>query len=77
MLALNTKTRIREKLIKDAIKDLQRWMFPKVDEKNIFYDITYSYFFVRILQSKKGMNKDIDLVIDEMIFEIKYIPKKV
>jgi len=69
------KDRIRKKLIEDAVKYLQRWMFPKVNEQNIFTDLTYSYFFERILNMNKGMNNQIDDVIEELIFELKYTIK--
>lgn len=76
MLPVHVKSQIKEKLIKDAVKDLQRWIFPNVNEKNIFYDTTYSYFFRRILEKQKGMNSEIDFVIEELIFELNYVPKK-
>lgn len=75
MLALTTKRRIKEKLINDAVNDLKRWIFPMVNNRNIFTDITYSYFFERILYKKRGLNKDIDLVVDELLFELTYTPK--
>lgn len=64
--------RIRDKLIKDAIKDLQRWMFPNVNYQNIFSDLTYSYFFERILINKKGLNTQVDKVIEELLYELKF-----
>lgn len=75
--SLSIKDRIRKKLIEDAVKDLQRWMFPKVNEQNIFTDITYSYFFERILNRNKGMNPQIDDVIEEILFELKYTIKDI
>lgn len=76
MLPVHIRSQIKEKLIRDAVKDLQRWLFPNVNEKNIFYDTTYSYFFERILEKKKGMNNEIDFVIEELLFELKFVPKK-
>lgn len=76
MLPVHIRSKIKEKLIRDAVKDLQRWLFPNVNEKNIFYDSTYSYFFARIIEKQKGMNVEIDYVIDEILFELNYVPKK-
>ena len=70
MLPILVKDKIREKLVKDAVKDLRRWMFPKVNNENIFTDITYAYFFVKILEKKRGMNSEIDLVISGIMFEL-------
>jgi hypothetical protein len=71
------KEKIRNKLINDAIKDLQRWIFPNVNKINIFTDITYSYFFYKILLKKKGENAQIDEVINELLIEINNSQKNV
>lgn len=72
MLPVPVKDRIKEKLIEDAVKELQRWMFPKVNKQNIFTDLTYSYFFERILEKQKGLNDTIDVVIAELLYEVKF-----
>lgn len=77
MLPVLLKNRIREKLINDAIRDLRRWMFPLVNEKSIFTDVTYSHFFELILEKQKGLNKDVDLAIDELLYEVKYTIKNI
>lgn len=76
MLPVLVKDKIREKLIKDAVKDLQRWMFPKVSPNNIFNDLTYAYFFKRILEKQIGLNEQIDVVIHEMLYELKFSIKE-
>lgn len=72
MLPVLLKDKIREKLINDAIKDLQRWIFPNVNTNNIFSDLTYSYFFTKILEKRKGVNDQVDVVIDELLYELKF-----
>ena len=72
MLPVPVKDRIKEKLIEDAVKDLQRWMFPKVNKQNIFTDLVYSYLFERILNKQKGLNETVDVVIDELLYELKF-----
>lgn len=76
MLPVLVKDKIREKLIKDAVKDLQRWIFPKVSPNNIFNDLTYAYFFKRILEKQIGLNEQIDVVIHEMLYELKFSIKE-
>jgi len=70
MLPVLLKDKIREKLVKDAVKDLRRWMFPKVNNENIFTDITYAYFFEKILEKQIGRNEQIDLVITGIRYEL-------
>lgn len=72
MLPVLQSDRIREKLIKDGVKDLRKWIFPHVNEKNIFTDLTYSYYFEIFLKRNKGLNKDIDAVINKLLFDVKY-----
>jgi hypothetical protein len=69
------KKRITKKLIESAVKDLRRWIFPFVCKENIFTDLTYSYFFDKILQKNKGINPKIDEVIDELLLELKKFEK--
>jgi hypothetical protein len=77
MLPVLLKDRIREKLIKDGVTYLQNWMFPNVNETNIFSDLNYSYFFDRYLFYKKGLNVQIDVVIDELMYELKFSIKDI
>lgn len=68
---MNKKEQIREKLITNGVRNLKEFGYPKVNKENIFTDLVYSQFFKRMLEQSKGNRDDFDVVIDEIISEIK------
>ena len=62
---------IKEKLIKNGIRNLKEFGYPEVNEQNILTDEVYSQFFLRMLEDNKDHSADLDKEIQLLIDEIK------
>lgn len=61
---------LREQIILDSVKRLNRLGFQNVDKLNILEDDVYKVFFFRILLEKLGKNPIHDGLIKELILEV-------
>lgn len=57
---------IKEKLIKKAVKKLQRFGFVNVDEKNIATDDVYKLYFEKILREAMDKTDDTGNAIEQL-----------
>ncbi len=65
------KDSIRDSFINNAINRLKNFGFIHVNRSTIFTDEVYRIYFFRILVSKSGENKFNDVVIEDLLEELK------
>ena len=65
------KMRIRDKIIENGVKNLHEFGYPKCDKSSILTDPIYKAFFTSMLNDNAGLDKQVDLVITELLKELK------
>jgi hypothetical protein len=69
----NMKT--KKELEKEGVSKVRNLGFQMVNNENIYYDEVYSAYFYNMLQSKKGISKYLDDIINELMKEIEFKSK--
>lgn len=66
-----TQQQIKESLINAGVKNLKQFGYTMVDKENIFTDVIYKAFFLKMLEDYIGKaNAEVDKVIDELMTKI-------
>jgi hypothetical protein len=65
----------KKELEREGVSRVKNLGFQMVNNENIYSDEIYSAYFYNMLQSKKGISKYLDDVIEEIINEIEYKSK--
>lgn len=60
---------IKKRLISAGVKNLHDYGYPNCNVENITQDEIYKAFFVSMLKQNKGVRRDIDEAINELIAE--------
>lgn len=66
-----TKEKIREHLLKAAVLRMIDFGYPSATRENILTDEVYSMFFERMLVDNMNQSDKLDIIITEMLDEIK------
>ena len=61
---------MKEKLIKNGVKNLKEFGYLEVTEENILTDMVYAQFFKNMLEENLGKYKPADKYIQELITQI-------
>jgi hypothetical protein len=61
---------IRDKIISNAVKNLQEFGYQSCDKENILTDIVYGEFFASSLKENLGHSELVDSVINDLIKEV-------
>jgi hypothetical protein len=64
-------SKAKEMIINNGIKNLKEFGYPSVNNENIFTDAIYSQMFKRMLEKNKGEDEQIDIIIDDILANIK------
>ena len=67
------KVIVKDKLIKNGVKNLHEFGYPSCNIFNILTDPIYSEFFISMLKENQGVDSGIDLAINELLDEIRRI----
>lgn len=62
-----TKVSLKDSFIKQIVSRLRKFGFVNVNKENIAIDEVYRFYFLKILNEKKGENKDLDIVINQLL----------
>ncbi len=62
---------LKEKIITNAIKNLNEFGYEHVTPENIMTDDVYSQFFRSMLNDNLGKNKTVDVVLNQLLDEVK------
>lgn len=62
-----TIEQIREHLLKAGVKNLKEFGYPEVTTENILTDEIYKAFFKSMLEDNKGIDKQLDTVIEQLL----------
>ena len=65
------KNQSREDLIRNGVKNLREFGYPDCDENNILKHSILKTFFISMLKENKGINKEADKIIDDLLEEMK------
>lgn len=60
----------REQLIKNGVRNLKEFGYPDCNEENILKHSILKTFFIGMLEDNKGINKESDKVIDDLLKEL-------
>jgi hypothetical protein len=58
---------VKEKLLKAGVKNLKEFGYPEVTTENILTDEIYKAFFKSMLEDNKGIDKQLDTVIEQLL----------
>lgn len=67
----NMKKEIRDKIIQNGVNNLREFGYENVNSENILTDEVYKLFFKSMLEDNLGYSESSDLVVKDLINEIK------
>ncbi len=67
---MKNRMNIREQLINNGVKNLKEFGYPDCNSENIMEHMILKTFFISMLQENLGKNKEIDIVINELLKDL-------